>query len=198
MASPGKESFSHLTRRHAVKIDSVFGVEDCSLAVGMLIGYENILSASRMNIAVVIFVKTIELANQLVETGVEINGIFTQVLPLSSPPKPVTLSNVPPFITNEVLEEMMSRYGKLVSTIKIIAIGSKSSLLKHVVSFQRYVYMILKDITEELDLTLNFSHESFNYVIYVTTNSMKCFGCKENGHLVCDCPRKVDLKMKKV
>ncbi len=70
----------------------MFGVEDCSLAVGTLIGYENILSASRMNSAVVIFVKTIELANQLVETGVEINGIFTQVLPLSSPSKRVMLS----------------------------------------------------------------------------------------------------------
>ncbi len=47
----------------------------------------------------------------------------------------------------------MSRYGKLVSTIKMIAIGSKYSLLKHVESFRRYVYMILKDNTEELDLT---------------------------------------------
>ncbi len=47
----------------------------------------------------------------------------------------------------------MSRYGKLVSTIKMIAIGSKNSLLKHVESFRRYVYMILKDNTEELDLT---------------------------------------------
>lgn len=165
MASPGKESFSHLTRRHAVKIDSVFGVEDCSLAVGTLIGCENILSASRMNSAVVIFVKMIELANQLVETGVEINEIFTQVLRLSAPSKHVTLSNVLPFITNEVLAEMLSRYDKLVSAIKMIAVGSKSSLLKHVVSFRRYVYMILKDNTEELGLTLNFSHESFNCVI---------------------------------
>lgn len=73
----------------------------------------------------------------------------------------------------------------------MIAIGSKSSLLKHVVSFRRYVYMILKDNTEELGLTLNFSHESFNYVIYVETNSMRCFGCKENGHLIRDCPRTV-------
>lgn len=195
MATPGVRNLGFLTRRHAVKIDSVFGVEECSLAIGMLIGYENILSASRMNGAVVVFVKTIELANQLVETGVDIGGIFAQVLPLSTPSKRVTLANVPPFIKNEVLVEMLSRYGKLVSTIKMIPIGGKSSLLKHVVSFRRYVYMILKDNVEDLDLTLNFRHEDFNYVIFATTNTMKCFGCGENGHLVRDCPRKVDNKI---
>ncbi len=29
-------------------------------------------------------------------------------------------------------------------------------------------------------------------------NSMKCFGCKENGHLVCDCPRKAAQTDKRV
>ncbi len=91
-----------------------------------------------------------DLANQLVESGVVINGIFTPVLPLSTPSKIVTLSNVPPFISNEVLTGMLSRYGKLVSPIKMIPIGCL--LLKHVVSFRRYVYMILKDNLDDLDL----------------------------------------------
>jgi len=49
--------------------------------------------------------------------------------------------------------------------------------------------MVLKENVNELDLTLNFSHEGFNYVIYATTNNMKCFGCGENGHLVRACPK---------
>lgn len=114
MATPGVQNLVFLTRRHVVKIDSAFGAEECSLSIGTLIGYESILSASHMNGATVVFVKTIELANQLVETGVDICGIFTQVIPLSTPSKRVTLSNVPPFIKNEVLVEMLSRYCKLV------------------------------------------------------------------------------------
>lgn len=184
MAAPGEESLEFLTRRHGVKIDATASIEECSLAVSAVVGHENVLSASRMKNAIVLFV------NLLVESGVEIGGIFTSVLPLSTPSKRVTLSNVPPFIKNEVLVGMLSRYGKLVSPIKMILIGSKSSLLKHVVSFRHYVHMVLKDNVEELDLTLNFRHEEFNYVIYATTNTMRCFGCGENGHLIRGCPKR--------
>ncbi len=116
MAASG--SFDFLTRRHGVKVDSTVNVEECSLVIGEVIGTENIMSASRMNNAIVVFVKTVDLANQLVESGVVINGIFTPVLPLSTPSKRVTLSNVPPFISNEVLTGMLSRYGKLVFSDK--------------------------------------------------------------------------------
>ncbi len=190
MAASG--SFDFLTRRHGVKVDSAVNIEECSLAIGEVIGTENIVSASRMNNAFVVFVKTVDLANQLVESGVVINGIFTPVLPLSTPSKRVTLSNVPPFISNEVLTGMLSRYGKLVSPIKMIPIGCKSPLLKHVVSFRRYVYMILKDNLDDLDLALNFRQEEFNYVIFVTTNNMKCFACGETGHLIRACPGRLN------
>lgn len=68
--------------------------------------------------------------NLLVESGVEIGGIFTSVLSFSTVSKRVNLSNVPPFIKKEVLVGMLLRYEKLVSSIQIIPIGSKSSLLK--------------------------------------------------------------------
>lgn len=198
MATPGSGgSFNSLTRRHGVKIDSVAGVEECSLAVGEEVGHENIVSASRMNSAVVVFVKTVDLANQLVERGIVINGIFTPVLPLSTPSKKVTLSNVPPFIPNEVLIGLLARYGKTVSPIKMIPIGTKSPLLKHVVSFRRYVYMILQDNIDELDLSLSFRHEEFNYVIFATTNNMKCFNCGIMGHMVRACPGRQDKSNEK-
>lgn len=69
-------------------------VEDCCLAIG-----EVILSASKMNNANVIFLNNVYKANELVERGIIIDGLFTPVLPLSMPSKKVTLSNVPPFIS---------------------------------------------------------------------------------------------------
>lgn len=132
------------------------------------------------------------LANTLVESGVVIDGIFTSVLLLSTPSKKVTLSYVPPFIKNNVLAKALLRYGKLVSPTMMIQIGCRSPLLKHVVSFRRFVFMVLNDNKEELDLTLNFHHENHNYAILPTTNNMKCFNC------VRACPNKREkLKKKK-
>lgn len=194
----GARTLEFLTRRHAVKISLNASVEECSLAVGEVVGCENVLSASRMNNAVVVFLKTIELANLLVESGVVIDNVFVPVLPLSTPSKKVILSNVPPFIKTEVLVKLLERYGRLVSPIKMIQIGCKSTLLKHVVSFRRFVYMVLKDNKEELDLTFNFNHDDFNYVVYATTNSMKCLSCGETGHLVRVCPKKEEKSKEKV
>ncbi|KAL2076996.1 hypothetical protein ACEWY4_027413 [Coilia grayii] len=182
------EGFEHLTRRHAVKLASNASVEVCSLAVGNKVGHENVVSAARMNNAVVIFLSSVALANDLVESGVDIDGVFTPVLPLSTPSKKVILSNIPPFIKDEVLCKILGRYGKIVSSVKKIPISSKSPLLKHVVSFRRYVYMVLKDNGDELNLTLNVKVDNFNYVVYATTGTMTCFKCGKMGHLIRGCP----------
>ncbi|KAL1256649.1 hypothetical protein QQF64_012194 [Cirrhinus molitorella] len=52
--------------------------------------------------------------------------------------------------------------------------------------------MVLNDSREELDLTFNLKHDKFNYVIFATTNNMKCLSCGEFGHLVRACPRRED------
>lgn len=187
MAGSRAGILNNLTRRHGIKIASAVSVEDCCLAVGEVVGHEHIMSASRMNSVTVIFLSSVDKANELVETGIVIDNLFTHVLPLSMPSKKVLLSNIPPFISNEMLVRILSRYGKLVSPIKMIPIGGGSPLLKHVVSFRRFVYMILKD-DEDLDLSLHLKVDEFDYVIYVTTDRMKCFKCGLAGHLVRACP----------
>ncbi len=183
-------SLESLTRRHGVKVVSAVNVEECILAVGDVVGHECILAASRMNNAFVLFLNSVEKANEVVEKGVVIGGLFTLVLPLSTPAKKVTLSNVPPFITDEMLNKELSRFGKIVSPMKKITLGSKSDLIKHVVSFRRFIYMILKDNRTELNLNLKLRVDDFDYTIFVSTDGMKCFGCGKTGHLVRVCPDK--------
>ena len=192
MAASGAGKFDFLTRRHAVKVASTASVEICSLAVGDGVGHDNILSAARMNSAIVMFLRTVDMANEVVENGIVVDGSFTPVLPLSTPSKKVIISNVPPFIKDDTLAHSLSRYGKLVSPIKKITIASKSPLLKHVVSFRRFAYMVLLKDKKDLDLALNMKIDDFDYTVFITTSMVKCFGCGQAGHLVRACPNKRD------
>ncbi|TWW54279.1 hypothetical protein D4764_0188260 [Takifugu flavidus] len=128
-----------LSRRHGVKVGagSVLSVEEVALAVGQEIGHGSVKSAARMNRAVVLFVEKVEQANRLVETGITVGGQFVQVTPLMQPAARITLSNVPPFISDEFLERELSRHGKLVSPIRKLMSGCRSPLLRHVVSHRR-------------------------------------------------------------
>ncbi len=59
------------------------------------------------------------------------------------------------------------------SPIRSFSLGCKSPKLRHVVSFRRQVFMILKNNSEGLNLVL------------------KCFGCGMEGHLIRSCPEKI-------
>ena len=187
-------NFKSLTRKHGVKICVSFpcSVESIGLAVGEKVGHSGVVSAARMNSAVVVFLDRVEKANSVVETGITVNGCFVQVLPLSQPATKVVLSNVPPFITDEFLSRELSRHGKVASPIRKLLSGCKSPLLKHVVSHRRQLYMILNNRNEELNLRFHVKVDDYDYVIFATTSVMKCFGCGEEGHTVRSCPRRSD------
>ncbi len=138
------DGFASLTARHGCKClsDETVSVEDCLIAVSNAVGAQNILSASRMNKAVVIFLRQTSMVNDLVEHGLSVKDVYVPVLPLSNPSKKVVLSNVPPFIPNDTLERMLVRYGKLMGPIKMISLGLKNPELKHIMSFRRQTYMI--------------------------------------------------------
>ncbi|KAL6476262.1 hypothetical protein MHYP_G00147610 [Metynnis hypsauchen] len=168
-ASPSSV-YESLTRRHGVKVVCRVSVEECCLAAGNAVGHSNIVSASCMNSAVVLFLKTVDLANGLVQSGVVIDGQLTLVSPLSAPSKKVILSNVPPFIKDKLIARELSRHGKLVSPIRKVPLGCKNPLIKHLVSFRRAVFMVLKD-GEDLDLVMKFSVDGFEYAVFVTSET---------------------------
>lgn len=68
-----------LSIRHGIRIvppEPQVTVEEVLLAVAEQIGHEKLQFASRMNKAVVVFVKEERLVNEMVEKGIVIRGIF--------------------------------------------------------------------------------------------------------------------------
>ncbi|KAJ3609130.1 hypothetical protein NHX12_023654 [Muraenolepis orangiensis] len=117
--------------RQGVRIaphDSSVSVEEALLAAGEQVGHGNLVFASRVNKAVLVFVKSEQMVHQLVASGVIIRDLYVQVSPLSVPSTRVTVSGVPPFIPNELLEVELRRFGKFASGFKTYTSHSTSKL----------------------------------------------------------------------
>lgn len=184
--------FSRLTLGHGCKCmpDATVSVEDCLLAMSVVVGGANIRSASRMNKAVVIFLSQSQMVDVVVESGLIIKDTFVPVMPLSSPSRKVVLSNVPPFVKNECLEQILQRYGKIVSPIKMISLGCKNPEIKHVMSFRRQAFMILNPQSDPLNLSVKLNIENKDYTVFISSDSMRCFICNEFGHIRQTCPNR--------
>ncbi len=78
----------------------------------------------------------------------------------------------------------VARHGKIVSPVRKLPSGCKSPLLKHVVSHRRQVHMILNKKDEELNLLFNLKVDDFECVVFVTSGTLKCFGCGKEDQLV--------------
>ena len=121
-----------LKRRHEVKISPHVGcsLEEVSYAVGEVVGFDSIKSASRMNSAIVIFLDNISKVEKVVENGVVVTvvvNLFTPVLPLVNPAKKI-ISNAPLFIKNEELAKVTPIKMVQVNKTKTCSVSQKTGL----------------------------------------------------------------------
>lgn len=70
---------------HAVKVTSVVGMDECCMAIGDVVGHKSVLSGSRMNSSMVVFLDSVDKANELVKRGIVISCEIVSVLLLSMP-----------------------------------------------------------------------------------------------------------------
>ncbi|XP_050957201.1 uncharacterized protein LOC127158092 [Labeo rohita] len=109
---------SALSLRHGCRCvpDEGVTVEDLLVVIGEQLGFENIVSASRMYKAIVVFLKSEALVNQLTVSGVWVKESFVPVTPLSAPETKITVSNVPPFISNDAIIKELGRFEPVENT----------------------------------------------------------------------------------
>ncbi|XP_075968244.1 adhesion G-protein coupled receptor G6 [Anarhichas minor] len=181
-----------MSLRHGVRVqpNPCVPVEAVLLAVGDCVGHANLSYASRMNRGVLVFLKEERFVAQLIASGVSLNGVYLQVSPLAVPSTRVTVSGVPPFIPNQVLERELQRFGKLASSFRTVGLGCKSDKLKHVQSFRRQVFMFLTCPSHTLEVSFRVKHGEGHYMVYASTGSIKCFECGEVGHKRTACPHR--------
>ena len=105
-----------------------------------------------------------------------IRDLFVQVSPLFVPSTRITVSGVPLFIPNELLENELRRFGKFAGGFKTVSLGCKDPKLKHVLSLRRQVFMLT------LDVSFRVKHSDGFYMAYGSSGQFKCFECGDVGH----------------
>ncbi|GAA6082514.1 uncharacterized protein LOC108179569 [Tachysurus ichikawai] len=123
------EAASVLSPRHGFMPEDGVMVEDVVFKVGEKFGFEQIASASRMNKAVVVFLNHQSLDNQLVASGIVMNDMLVSHC-------------IAPSVRGSIFYAEWSSRAKL-NCFNMISLGRKHPELKHVVSFNRRVSMIL-------------------------------------------------------
>ncbi|TWW77693.1 Transposon TX1 uncharacterized 149 kDa protein ORF 2 [Takifugu flavidus] len=117
-------------------------------------------------------------------------AVGDQVSPLAAPSTRVTVSGVPPFITNEALEQELQRFGKFASGLRTVGLGCRSDKLKHVLSLRRQCFMFLTCPSQTLDVSFRVRHGEGHYMVYASSGSMRCFECGDVGHKRVACPHR--------
>ncbi|KAK3570108.1 hypothetical protein QTP86_011293, partial [Hemibagrus guttatus] len=152
-----------------------------SPVVGEQVGFDNILWSSRMKKAIIVFLKSESLVNQLSVDGIRVRGVHVTVTPLSAPATRITMSNVLPFFPNDAITKELNRFGKIASPVKMIPLGCKNAALKR---------MFLSSPEHTLGLSFHVFYEENSYMVYASTENLRCFECGDLGHKRFSCPHK--------
>lgn len=166
---------------------------DYVLALGSIIKPTDIKFASRIsNNRICMYLASKELVDTLIESHQSINvcGIEVGIRRLITPAKRLILSNVCPTIPHDIIENSLKSLGlKLVSPISFLRAGMLGEEYAHLFSFRRQVYISspADNILETLT-SIVVSYEETAYRIFLTSDDMTCFLCKQRGHVANNCP----------
>ena len=194
--SPSTNSYAAaaaIRREQGIVLDCIEGLNltDYTCAIGDLVNKNNVLCASRIsNNRICVYVATKELVNQTTANHefITINEHKVNLRPLVSRNKRIIFSNVSPELPNYVLEKVLTELKiNPASTITTLRAGINKEGYNHVLSFRRQIYVKPEDV-EKIPETFRINFDNMDYYIFASTEVLKCFICKIEGHLARNCP----------
>ena len=155
-----------------------------------MVNPKDILYVSRISGARICFyLSNKQLVDRLIENKatVKINNEDLEIKPLVSKAKRIIISNVQPCLpTSLIVEELNKLNISPISRITTMKAGMQSSVLSHLLSFRKQVYLAPEDVPK-IPPHMRITYENVNYWIYFSSEKMICFECKEEGHLAKYC-----------
>lgn len=164
-------------------------------AIGDLVSPKNVCFASKIsNNRICIYLSKTELVDQLIRDHptIYVNSLALPIRRLVTPAKRILISNVCPSIPDELVEKALIDFGlHLVSPISFLKAGIPGDEYAHIMSFRRQVYVTPTNDNFELQTSLLLTHDNTAYRIFLSTDRMECFLCKQHGHIATKCPNTI-------
>lgn len=135
-----------LSIRHGIRIappDRSMAVEEVLTAVGEQVGHDNLLYASRMNKAVVVFLKEERFVSGMIESGVVIVTTALLFLHCRFPLFGSQCRGFSHLYLKNCRKMSCRDLGSLLALLKLLKLRCKDPRLKHVQSLRRHVFMFL-------------------------------------------------------
>lgn len=164
-------------------------------ALAVLVQPRHIMYASKIsNNRVCIFLTSKKLVDDITEKykTINVDGSEQNLRPYVSKQRRIVLSNVYPVIPNSVIEEELDKLKVIRSSpVTFLRAGFAKENFTHILSFRRQLYVPEESVSKIPDsIVVEFKGER-NW-IYLSSGNIKCFQCKEEGHIAKNC-KNVDI-----
>lgn len=174
-------------KNQGIIINAVEGLQmkDYVLAVGAVIGPENITHCARLsNNRINFYLKNKNIAENFVKNNkiLNINNTHVTVRHLVNPNKRLIFNNVDPTIPHEVIENKLREIGlKLTSEMNSLRAGIHEAGYQHILSNRRQIFVEDEENTI-IPESFKIDYEETSYRIYISDDSEYCVFCKKHGH----------------
>lgn len=184
-------------KEQAIVIEAKEGIQikDYVQALGKLTSPSNIRFISRIsNGRICVFLASKDIADTI--TGkynhIRINNTDLPLRPLINKYQRIIISNVYPTIPHAIIEESFDKLEiKRESAVSFLRAGITEEGYAHILSFRRQIYIHPEDV-HKVPESIKIEHEQTTYWVYPSTESVKCFICKQEGHVAKNCKNNED------
>ena len=187
------------SRTQAIVLDVKEGLSltNYTVAVGKIVKPENIIYSSRIsNGRICIYLKSKEIVEKLTEKyefiDVGENQDKVAIRPLISKQQRIIISNVAPPIPHHILVEKFESIGIKCAPITTLRAGISEKGYEHVLSSRRQTFIKKEDLTK-LPEFFKIIFDDISYYVYPSVDILKCFECREEGHIRLHCPKLVNI-----
>ncbi|CAM4661564.1 unnamed protein product [Lepidochelys kempii] len=130
-------------------------------------------------------------AQEAVEKGLVVGGVFVPLKLLEVLGACLVLTSVLPFLPNAALLPALSTLGKPISIVSPLPLGCKDPSLHHVLSFRWQGQLQLPPAMcdgEVLKESFLVPYQGAPYRVHYSTGEARCYLCRAMGHVRRDCP----------